>query len=118
MKYALTTLVALLFAGCAFTVEMEWPKLAPEEATAEPRFVTGLPELVGLVGIRFFQRCISPYDGPRCVFYPSCSEYGAGCLRRHGPLLGYLRTCDRLLRCHGGASGYPLRGRLLFDPVP
>ncbi|MGZ4619887.1 MAG: membrane protein insertion efficiency factor YidD [Frankiaceae bacterium] len=49
--------------------------------------------------------------GPRCRFVPSCSEYAAEALQRHGALRGLWLTCWRLLRCqpfcHGG-----------YDPVP
>ncbi len=118
MKYALAVLMTLLVAGPVFAGEMEWPGIMPEMGREEARLITGLPSLGGVVAIRLFQRYISPLDGPRCAFTPSCSSYGLGCVRRHGPIIGYLRTCDRLMRCHGGAGGYPLRGRLFWDPVP
>jgi ribonuclease P protein component/putative membrane protein insertion efficiency factor len=49
--------------------------------------------------------------GPACRFTPSCSEYAAEAVARHGALRGVLLATWRLLRCH------PLGGRGL-DPVP
>jgi len=49
------------------------------------------------LGVRFFQRYISPVDGPRCPMYPTCSAYALQALERHGALTGSLLTVDRLL---------------------
>ncbi len=38
--------------------------------------------------IRFYQYAISPLFGPRCKYYPSCSEYTVQAIREHGPLKG------------------------------
>ncbi len=48
--------------------------------------------------VRFFQRYISPVDGPRCPMYPTCSTYALQALDKHGPLLGVFLTVDRLYR--------------------
>jgi uncharacterized protein len=58
-----------------------------------------------------YQRWVSPQLPAACRFTPSCSEYAAEALVRHGVLGGTLLTLWRLLRCH------PLGGRGL-DPVP
>lgn len=47
-------------------------------------------------GVWFFQRFISPVDGPRCRMYPTCSAYALEALDKHGPLLGAMMTVDRL----------------------
>ncbi|HKK01591.1 MAG TPA: membrane protein insertion efficiency factor YidD [Desulfuromonadales bacterium] len=47
-------------------------------------------------GVRFFQRYISPVDGPRCPMYPTCSAYSLQALHRHGPFIGAMMTVDRL----------------------
>ena len=52
-----------------------------------------------LASIRFFQRHISPIDGPRCQFSPTCSSFGHQAVREQGPGLGLLITADRLMRC-------------------
>lgn len=61
--------------------------------------------------IRVYQRLLSPLLGPRCRFYPSCSEYAAQALREHGILHGGGLALRRLCRCH------PLNPGGL-DPVP
>jgi len=49
--------------------------------------------------------------GARCRHEPSCSDYAAGAIRRHGAWRGGWLTLSRLTRCHPfGSHG--------FDPVP
>lgn len=61
--------------------------------------------------IRFYQRAVSPLIGPSCRFTPTCSEYAAVAIDRHGPLTGGWLALRRILRCHPfGGQG--------FDPVP
>jgi putative membrane protein insertion efficiency factor len=73
--------------------------------------------------IHFHQRVLSPADGSRCCFYPSCSQYMLEALRKHGFLKGFLLGCDRLLRDNSGRGEYPLYKTqdgdvLKYDPVP
>jgi putative membrane protein insertion efficiency factor len=74
----------------------------------------GLGRLLGLTlrgTIRAYQLLISPVLPPSCRYYPSCSQYAAEAVERHGPWHGLLLAAGRLLRCHPwGGSGY--------DPVP
>ncbi len=50
-------------------------------------------------GVDVFRRQISPIDGDRCPMYPSCSRYSLDAVDKHGLLMGWIMTCDRLLRC-------------------
>jgi uncharacterized protein len=34
-----------------------------------------------------------------CPMNPSCSEYSVQCLQKHGFFMGWMMTCDRLMRC-------------------
>jgi len=61
--------------------------------------------------IRGYQQFISPFLGPRCRFYPSCSHYALDALQNHGLLRGGGLAVWRLLRCGPWTSGG-------FDPVP
>lgn len=61
--------------------------------------------------IRVYQVAISPLLGPRCRYWPSCSEYARDALRIHGPLRGLYLAGRRLLRCHPFHPGG-------VDPVP
>ncbi|HTT42847.1 MAG TPA: membrane protein insertion efficiency factor YidD [Steroidobacteraceae bacterium] len=61
--------------------------------------------------IRLYQWCVSPLLGPRCRFYPSCSQYAHEALLRFGLIRGGALAARRLLRCHPWHPGG-------FDPVP
>ena len=37
--------------------------------------------------------------GGQCPMYPSCSQYSRQAIARHGLLIGWVMTTDRLLRC-------------------
>ncbi|HTP52343.1 MAG TPA: membrane protein insertion efficiency factor YidD [Anaeromyxobacteraceae bacterium] len=65
--------------------------------------------LVGLV--RIYQWLVSPLLPRACRFYPSCSAYAVGALRRHGALRGSWLAARRLARCHPWHPGG-------LDPVP
>jgi uncharacterized protein len=67
--------------------------------------------VVGVAAIRWYQRWISSYLPPSCRFSPSCSEYAAGAVERHGLVRGGWLAVRRLLRCHPFHPGG-------FDPVP
>ncbi len=61
--------------------------------------------------IRLYQWTISPWLGPACRFYPSCSSYGIEAIRVHGCLRGLGMAAARILRCHPWNPGG-------YDPVP
>lgn len=65
--------------------------------------------LVALV--RGYRRFISPFLGPRCRFYPSCSAYALDAFCMHGALRGSCLTIWRVLRCQpfhpGGVDEVP-----------
>jgi uncharacterized protein len=60
--------------------------------------------------IRVYQWTVSPLLGPRCRFYPSCSQYALEALMRFGVLEGGWLAARRLARCHPWHPGG-------FDPV-
>lgn len=49
--------------------------------------------------IQVFRNFISGADGDRCAMFPSCSTYALEAVRRHGSIIGWVMTCDRLMRC-------------------
>lgn len=60
--------------------------------------------------VRVYQVTVSPWLGPRCRFYPSCSHYAVEAWEEHGVARGSLMTVQRLLRCHPFHPGG-------YDPV-
>jgi uncharacterized protein len=50
--------------------------------------------------IRLYQLAISPLMGPRCRFYPTCSQYAAEAIQKHGPIRGIALALARVSRCH------------------
>lgn len=61
--------------------------------------------------VRVYQVVISPLIGPRCRFYPSCSNYAIEAMRVHGALRGSGLAAWRVLRCNPLSNGG-------LDPVP
>jgi putative membrane protein insertion efficiency factor len=65
--------------------------------------------LLGL--IRFYQVTLSLVLGRHCRYLPTCSDYAAEAIRRHGAWAGLWLGLARVSRCHPwGGEG--------FDPVP
>jgi putative membrane protein insertion efficiency factor len=64
-----------------------------------------------IIIIRFYQWVISPALGPKCRFTPTCSQYAAEALKKHGLVKGFILSLKRVSKCRpGGGHGY--------DPVP
>jgi len=61
--------------------------------------------------LRFYKGAISPFLPVACRFVPSCSEYTAEAVAKHGLLHGSALGLWRLLRCNPFARGG-------YDPVP
>jgi uncharacterized protein len=60
---------------------------------------------VAIAPVRVYQRVVSPLIGPRCKYYPSCSEYAVQAVRRYGILRGLVLAAWRLLRCNPWSDG-------------
>ncbi|QTA78560.1 Putative membrane protein insertion efficiency factor [Desulfonema limicola] len=63
-----------------------------------PVFLNGCTS-TALAPVNFFKNYISNADGNRCPMHPSCAAYSAEAIKKHGPLLGWIMTFDRLMRC-------------------
>ncbi len=76
-----------------------------------------LPTTLLLALLRAYKRWLSPLLGPRCRFFPSCSEYAMQAIARHGATRGSWLAARRVARCHplhpGGHDPVPDT-----DPVP
>ena len=72
--------------------------------------------------IRFYQEHISAVDGNRCPMYPSCSVYASRAIEKHGPIIGWVMACDRLVRCgrdevHQSRTIIVKGRKSIYDPV-
>lgn len=74
-------------------------------------FVATVAKKIVTAFIRAYQLFISPLLGPRCRFYPSCSNYAIEAINQHGVIKGCWLASKRLLKCHPLNPGG-------YDPVP
>jgi uncharacterized protein len=65
---------------------------------------------LALLILRTYKRWISPALPSACRFHPTCSEYMAQAIEKHGLFQGVSMGLLRLLKCHPLHSGG-------FDPV-
>jgi putative membrane protein insertion efficiency factor len=64
-----------------------------------------------IILIRGYQRYISPLTPKTCRYEPTCSQYTAEALQKHGAIKGSWLGIKRIFSCNPfGGSGY--------DPVP
>lgn len=54
--------------------------------------------LLWLIGV--YRKWVSPLKRPCCRFYPSCSQYAAEAVKRHGAGRGSILAVWRILRCN------------------
>ena len=66
---------------------------------------------VAIAALRLYKTLLSPLFAGSCRYLPSCSDYTAEAIERHGAAAGTALGLRRLSRCH------PLCGSG-FDPVP
>ena len=64
-----------------------------------------------VVLVRAYQKLLSPILPASCRYIPSCSEYAAEALTRHGLVRGTWLSVARVLRCNPWSEGGD-------DPVP
>jgi len=63
------------------------------------------------LALKLYKTLISPLLPASCRYVPSCSEYAADSVSRHGFLIGVALAFWRVLRCNPLARGG-------YDPVP
>ncbi|WP_432474326.1 membrane protein insertion efficiency factor YidD [Amphritea sp. HPY] len=61
--------------------------------------------------VKVYQYLVSPFLGPNCRFYPTCSAYTIEAIEQHGIFKGSWLGIRRIGRCHPYNPGG-------FDPVP
>ena len=86
---------------------------------------TSIIHKIGLLPISLWQRISYNSNLFNCQFYPSCSNYGAEAIHKHGIIKGGIITTERITRCNPFAYNYHLElrgpfhakdGRLI-DPI-
>ena len=73
--------------------------------------MTGFLKTLLLALLRGYKWALSPMLPPSCRYMPTCSEYAAEAIERHGAFKGSAIAMWRLLRCHPFVRGG-------YDPVP
>ena len=68
------------------------------------------PRRIVIVCIRAYQ-ATAPMRPAVCRFHPSCSEYAAQSVLKHGVFVGVALGIRRILRCNPLSSGG-------YDPIP
>ncbi len=61
--------------------------------------------------LKGYRAIISPYLPSACRYQPTCSQYAAEAVQRHGVLRGAALAARRLGRCQPAVEGG-------YDPVP
>ncbi len=59
-----------------------------------------LPAGMLIFMVRCYQVVLSPFFGRQCRFYPTCSNYFLGAVKKYGPWKGSLKGLWRICRCH------------------
>jgi putative membrane protein insertion efficiency factor len=61
--------------------------------------------------IKAYRYLLSPLLGSSCRFHPSCSDYAAQAIDKHGAVHGGWLALKRIARCHPWHPGG-------YDPIP
>jgi len=64
-----------------------------------------------VLAIKGYKLLISPFLPPSCIYHPTCSNYAAEALQKHGVFKGAWLAVKRVLRCNPLSKGG-------FDAVP
>jgi len=60
---------------------------------------------IALFPVFTYRKIISPWLRPRCIYFPSCSEYFELAVMKYGVLRGSAKGLYRIMRCHPFAEG-------------
>ena len=118
MTIKMKTLCLLVFVWLVLTIPALVQAHDPDPSEGGPSQESSL----FLFPIAFYQKIISPAVGNRCRMSPSCSAYSKEAFQAHGFFLGWIMTCDRLMRCgrdetHLSPGILIPEGRLTLDPL-
>lgn len=76
---------------------------------------------IGVWLASFFSKHISAVDGDRCPSEPTCSSYSVQAFKKHGLVIGWLMTVDRLIHEGDEWTVSPVKNRRgkgkIIDPI-
>lgn len=55
--------------------------------------------------IEKYQKCISPFLGKNCKYYPTCSEYTKQAIEKYGAIKGSFYGIKRIVKCNPFSRG-------------
>jgi putative component of membrane protein insertase Oxa1/YidC/SpoIIIJ protein YidD len=90
MHYKIFLIIFIIMLNSHPVFSANAPKKAEEDHFADSTF---------LFPVNLFRKYISGADGDRCPMHPSCSGYAMEAFKKHGAFMGWIMTCDRLMRC-------------------
>ena len=93
LKFILILLIPCICSGQDWG---RWKYSTPPNNYIQQNSAAGQAENVGLALIRYYQKNVSPLQGPRCPCVPSCSNYVLGAIKEFGIIYGTLLGIDRL----------------------
>lgn len=73
--------------------------------------ITKLWAVILITVIKAYRLLLSPFIGPCCRFYPSCSAYAIEALQQKGLMQGSWLMIKRIMKCHPWHVGG-------YDPIP
>ena len=112
--------------GSGFTEEVCWgdpfDSIIGEDAGEEEKVTRNESETnVGAWLASVFSKHISAVDGDRCPSEPTCSRYSVQAFKKHGLVMGWLMTVDRLIHEADEWNFSPVKNRggkgKIIDPV-
>lgn len=65
----------------------------------------GIFQKVIILAVKGYQKAISPFLGPRCRYYPSCSKFCIEAVSKYGVVLGLYCSIRRILKCNPFCKG-------------
>ena len=104
MKYIV--ILFIIFLSCAVCGAGDAQQFEPWDFNnaATGRFVSSgttpslsVPGRLLWYGVKGFIKTIGAVDGDRCRMTPTCSSYSLQAIEKHGFMMGFLLTVDRLL---------------------
>lgn len=117
MRISIICLIAVVFALSGDHLNKSCALDNPVEVNDENQIEYSLSDVLFVQYRAVFRDLL----GRKCVFSPSCSQYGQEAVHTRGPIIGLMMALERWTRCHPASLGYgdyPKAGMYtVADPV-